>query len=59
VRILDGGTNTCVLGQGYKVISIKSTRRPNVVGFDYDAAVEIDLPIVSASLQLTFQMDRL
>jgi hypothetical protein len=45
---LDGGEDTCVLGQEWEVLSIHNTRRANVVGFDHEAAVKGNLPIVSA-----------
>jgi hypothetical protein len=45
---LDGGADTCVLGQGWEVLSVHNTRRANVVGFDHEAAVKRNLPIVSA-----------
>jgi hypothetical protein len=48
IIILDGGADTCVLGQGWEVLSIHNTRRANVVGFDHEAAVKRNLPIVSA-----------
>jgi hypothetical protein len=48
ISILDGGTDTCVLGQGWEVLSVHNTRRANVVGFDHEAAVKRNLPIVSA-----------
>jgi hypothetical protein len=48
INILDGGADTCVLGQGWKVLSVHNTRRANVVGFDHEAAVKRNLPIVSA-----------
>jgi hypothetical protein len=34
--ILDGGADTCVLGQGWEVLSVHNTRRTNVVGFDHE-----------------------
>jgi hypothetical protein len=43
-----GGTDTCVLGQGCKVLSVHNTRGAKVVGFDHEAAVKRNLPIVSA-----------
>jgi hypothetical protein len=46
--ILDGGADTCVLGQGWEVLSVHNTRRANVVGFDHEAAAKRNLPIVSA-----------
>jgi hypothetical protein len=48
ISILDGGADTCVLGQGWEVLSVHNTRRANVVGFDHEAAVNRNLPIVSA-----------
>jgi hypothetical protein len=48
MSILDGGADTCVLGQGWEVLSVHNTRRANVVGFDYEAAVKRNIPIVSA-----------
>jgi phosphoserine aminotransferase len=41
ISILDGGADTCVLGQGWQVLSVHNTRRANVVGFDHDIAVEM------------------
>jgi hypothetical protein len=48
INILDGGAYTCVLGQGWKVLSVRNNRRANVVGFDHQAAVKRNLPIISA-----------
>jgi hypothetical protein len=48
ISILDGGADVCVLGQGWEVLSVHNTRRANVVGFDHEAAVKRNLPIVSA-----------
>jgi hypothetical protein len=48
ISILDGDADTCVLGQGREVLSVHNTRRANVVGFDHEAAVKRNLPIVSA-----------
>jgi hypothetical protein len=48
IIILDGGADTCVLGQGWEGLSIHNTRRANVVGFDHEAAVKRNLPIVRA-----------
>jgi hypothetical protein len=48
ISILDGGADTCVLGQGWEVLSIHNTRKSNVVGFDHEAAIKRNLPIVSA-----------
>jgi hypothetical protein len=47
IIILDGGADTCVLGKGWEVLSFHNTRRANVVGFDHEAAVKRNLPIVS------------
>jgi hypothetical protein len=48
ISILDGGADTYVLGQGWEVLSVNNTRRANVVGFDHEAAVKRNFPIVSA-----------
>ena len=48
ISILDGGADTCVLGKGWEVLSIHNSRRANVVGFDHEAAIKRNLPIVSA-----------
>jgi hypothetical protein len=48
ISTLDGGADTCVLGQGWEVLCVHNTRRENVVGFDHEAAVKRNLPIVSA-----------
>jgi hypothetical protein len=48
ISILDGRADTCVLGQGWEVLSAHNTRRANVVGFDHEAAVKRNLPIISA-----------
>jgi hypothetical protein len=32
ISILDGGADTCVLGKGWEILSIHSSRRANVVG---------------------------
>jgi hypothetical protein len=34
ISILDGGTDTCVLGKGWAFLSIHSSRRANIFGFD-------------------------
>jgi hypothetical protein len=31
ISILDGGADTCVLGQGWEVLSVHNTRRANVL----------------------------
>jgi hypothetical protein len=48
INILDGGADTCVLGQGWEIHFVHNTRRANVVGFDHEAAVKRNVPIVSA-----------
>jgi hypothetical protein len=48
ISILDGGADTCVLGQGWEVLSVHNTRGENVVEFDHEAAVKRNLPIVNA-----------
>jgi hypothetical protein len=52
ISILDGVADTCVLGKGWKALSIHSSRRANVVGFDHDTAFKRNLPIASAMLAL-------
>jgi phosphoserine aminotransferase len=47
ISILDGGADTCVLGQVWEVLSVHNTRRANVLGFDHKDAVKMNLPIVS------------
>jgi hypothetical protein len=48
ISILDGGADTYVLGQGWEVLSVHNSRRASVVGFDHEAAIKRNLPIVSA-----------
>jgi hypothetical protein len=48
ISILDGVADTCVFGQGWEVLSVHNTRRSNVVGFDHEASVKRNLPILSA-----------
>jgi phosphoserine aminotransferase len=43
ISILDGSADTCILEQGWEVLSIHNTRRANVVGFDHEAAVKRNL----------------
>ena len=47
ISILDSGADTCVIGQGWEILSICNSRSANVVGFDHEAAVKRNLPIVS------------
>jgi hypothetical protein len=51
---LDGGADSCLLGQGCEVLSVHYTRRANVVGFGHEAAVKRNLPIVSAITVVDF-----
>jgi hypothetical protein len=53
ISILDGVVDTYALGQGWEVLSVHNTRRANVVGFDHEAAVKRNLPIVSAITAIT------
>jgi hypothetical protein len=46
ISILDGGADTCVLGQGWEVLSVHNTRRANVIGIYHEAVVKRNLPIV-------------
>jgi hypothetical protein len=48
ISILDGGTDTFVLGKGWEVLSIHNSMRANVVGYDHETAIKRNLPIVSA-----------
>jgi phosphoserine aminotransferase len=48
IIILDGGADTCVLGQRWEVLSVHNIRSANVVGFDHEAAVKRNLSMVSA-----------
>jgi hypothetical protein len=41
------GADTCILGQGWKVLSVNNTRSANLVGFDHEAAVKMNIRIVS------------
>jgi hypothetical protein len=43
ISILDCGSATCVLGQGWEVVSVNNTKRANVVVFDHEAAVKRNL----------------
>jgi hypothetical protein len=38
----------CTLGQGWEVLSVHNTRGANVVGFDHEATIKGNLPIVVA-----------
>ena len=46
--ILDNGANTCVIGKGWTIMSSHPIRKANVIGFDKQAAIKTDLPIVTA-----------
>jgi hypothetical protein len=39
---------TCILGKGWEILSLHNSRRANVVGFDHEAAIKKNLPIVSS-----------
>jgi hypothetical protein len=45
--IQDGVTDTCVLGKGWEVLSIYSSRGADVVIFDHETAIKRNLPIAS------------
>jgi hypothetical protein len=47
MSILDGCADTCLLGQGWEVLSVNNIRVANVLGFDHKAAAKRNLPIVS------------
>jgi hypothetical protein len=48
ISISDGGADTCVLSKGWEIISTHNSRRANIVGFDHETAIKLNLPIVSA-----------
>ena len=48
VMIMDNGADTCVLGQGWHIARVSSTRKANVMGFDHHLAVKKNLDIVDA-----------
>jgi hypothetical protein len=48
ISILDGSADTCDLGKGWEVLSIRNSRRANVVGFDRETPIKRNLPIVGA-----------
>jgi hypothetical protein len=54
ISILDGGADTCALGQGWEFFSVHNTRRANVVGFDHEAVIKRNLPIVSEITAVDF-----
>jgi hypothetical protein len=54
ISILDGGADTCVLGEGWEVLSVHNTRRANFVGFHHEGAVKRNLPIVIAITAVDF-----
>jgi hypothetical protein len=53
ITILDGGVDTCVLGQGWEILSVHNTIKANVVGFDHEAAVKWNTPIISSVTSIT------
>jgi hypothetical protein len=58
ISFLDGGANTCVLGKGWKILSMHNSRRANVVGFDDEAAVKKNLPrLLVPLLHWTYPID--
>ena len=48
IMIMNNGADTCVLGQGWHVAQLHSTRKANVMGFDHHLAVKRNLDIVDA-----------
>jgi hypothetical protein len=48
ISILYDAADTFIIGQGWEVLSVHNTRRANVVGYDHEAVVKRNLPIVSA-----------
>jgi hypothetical protein len=45
--IMDGVTDTCLLGKGWEVLSIYSSRGADVLIFYHETAIKRNLPIVS------------
>jgi hypothetical protein len=58
ISILDGDTDTCVIEQGWEVLSVHNTITENVVGFDHEAAGKRNLPIVSAITTVYLQNEK-
>jgi len=46
--IFDSGSDSSIIGQGWKIIAEHPTRRANVIGFDAANTTKRNLPIVSA-----------
>ena len=46
--IMDSGADTCIIGQGWRVVEMHPTRRVRVVGFDKEITTKNNLPIVTA-----------
>jgi hypothetical protein len=54
VSTSDNGADTCVVGNGWKIV-IKTARRANLVGFDSNYARKKGLPIVTADTVVRLQ----
>ena len=52
--ILDNGADTSVVGNGWEVTAINSTRKAHVIGFDHKAAIKKNLDIVTAFTVVEF-----
>jgi len=52
ISILDGGADTWVLGKGWEILSVQSSRRANVVAFDHETAIQRNFSILSAIIAL-------
>jgi hypothetical protein len=57
ISILGDGADTCVLGQGWEVLSVHNTRRASEVGIDHEALIKVIFRYSIQSLQLTLQME--
>jgi hypothetical protein len=57
ISILYGDEDTCILEEGWEVLSDYNIRGSKVVGFDHEAAVRRNLPIVSAITAVDLQME--
>ena len=48
IAISDDGADTCVIGQGWYILTTDPIRKVTVLGFDHDIAQRTGLPIVTA-----------
>ena len=55
--IIDSGADSTIAGRGWHVVEVHPHRRANVTGFDSDAAVKRNLPIVTAITAVETSID--